>query len=331
MSDVSDYIKTHWADIHHSRNQDWKVLQLIGGLFVAFISAKFFLEKGEPTSNNINNVFLTILICFQIIASITGLLIATSHLIIFRSKLSKIIACEKMLDFPTKGIRFDFSFKYGIFGVQQMIMLLYFVIIAFLTTWLQSIWKPLHLASCLLPILIFLVGIVLCIVRHKGRTILEIIFTHRSKKSIPKNPFYANRKDLEDCLSDLSERPLKLIANRLISGENDWEKFEWHFQKGSNGITKDLLVNSKDTFQMSVANEKSKQDHHVHNSTLEIYISDYQMTLSYDSEKEAIIIKSGFLIIPPEIEHKVELQGFTYVLQIKQGNLTINNDKKIIP
>jgi hypothetical protein len=38
MSDAADYIKTQWNNIHHSRNQDWRILQIIGAIFITLIA-----------------------------------------------------------------------------------------------------------------------------------------------------------------------------------------------------------------------------------------------------------------------------------------------------
>jgi hypothetical protein len=146
-----------------------------------------------------------------------------------------------------------------------------------------------------------------------------------------KNPLFANRRDLEACLTALGKRPLKIIANSLYDDELDWKDAKWNFKKDTNGrIRKALLVNRKDSFQLSVANEKSKQDYHIHNSTLEIYISDFPMKLFTSGARTTVIDTCGLLIVPPKIEHKVELHGFAYVLQIKQGKVPIDKDKKII-
>ena len=33
-----EYIKIQWADIHHSRHQEWKALSVIGAVFLAIVS-----------------------------------------------------------------------------------------------------------------------------------------------------------------------------------------------------------------------------------------------------------------------------------------------------
>ena len=38
MKDLVEYIKVQWADIHHTRNADWKVLIIIIGVFYALFN-----------------------------------------------------------------------------------------------------------------------------------------------------------------------------------------------------------------------------------------------------------------------------------------------------
>jgi hypothetical protein len=36
-TNLMEYIKIQWDDIHHSRNQDWKVLAIIAGVFYGLL------------------------------------------------------------------------------------------------------------------------------------------------------------------------------------------------------------------------------------------------------------------------------------------------------
>ena len=37
MVNLLEFIRIQWDDIHHSRNQDWKVLAIIGGAFYVLL------------------------------------------------------------------------------------------------------------------------------------------------------------------------------------------------------------------------------------------------------------------------------------------------------
>lgn len=317
MSDVAEYIKTQWDDIHHSRNQDWRIIQIIGGIFIALVA------KGDMPK-----VYQIGILCVGLIISLIGFYVSIAHFIIFRSKMGKIAECEKMLSFAKRDTNFDFRFKYGRFAVQQMIMVIYVLIISILLTWLIKITTntPLYIAI-ILPGIIFIVGTFLCLSPHAS------FFTNRleksDKNSLPKHPFFAKKEDLETCLNLLKERPLKLIAPELYNDESKWEEERWFFSKeNSNIIDKKVLLNRRDSFQFSIANSKSKQDFHVHKNTLEIYVSDFEIELFLDDNKPSGIKSNGVLIIPPNIPHRVKLEGLTYVFQISQKRARISQDKK---
>jgi hypothetical protein len=318
MSDEADYIKTQWDDIHHSRNQDWRILQIIGALFIALI------VKGDIAQN-----YQIAIAMVGLIISFIGFYVSIAHFIIFRSKMNKIAECEKKLCFATDEPRFHFKFKYGRFGVQQMIMVIYVLIISILLTWLIKTTKNSSLIDAIrIPVLVFIIGTFLCL--FKKALYLTKLLGKPVENSLPKHPFFAKKEDLETCLNSLNERPLKLVAPDLRENESEWEEKRWTFsEENSNIVDKKVLLNRKDSFQFSVANSKSKQKFHVHRSTLEIYVSDFDIELFLKDNEKSSIKSNGLLIIPPNIPHKVRLDGLTYVFQISQKKAEISQDKEI--
>jgi len=150
-------------------------------------------------------------------------------------------------------------------------------------------------------------------------------------------PLIAQKDNLNECLSLLKEKPLKLVANSLYKkfNETKWDNPKWSFTKSKENVTnKNLLPNKDDLFQFSVANERSKQDFHYHEHTYEIYISDAKIEISYMDENSQIIyqeIDDGVLIVPPNLRHKVRLYGFTFVLQASlDGSKGIDADKIMV-
>jgi hypothetical protein len=142
--------------------------------------------------------------------------------------------------------------------------------------------------------------------------------------------FIAEKHDYVECLQCLGTRPLKLIANSLYPNESEWKNMNWTFKSDRRKVkNKKVLLNPKDTFQFSVANKSSKQDYHVHKSTLEIYISDARMEIE-TREAGKTICRKGIVIVPPGIGHRIKLHGTTYVLQLMQKKLPIDMDKIII-
>jgi hypothetical protein len=150
--------------------------------------------------------------------------------------------------------------------------------------------------------------------------------THKKKPHI----FIAEKHDYLECLTYLGTRPLKIIAKSLYPQESEWRDLHWTFKSNRTKVSnKKVLVNAKDTFQFSIANELSKQDYHIHKSTLEIYISDFKMEIE-TREAGKTICKKGVVIVPPRIGHRMKLFGTTYVLQVMQKKIPIDTDKKII-
>jgi FtsH-binding integral membrane protein len=165
MSDVADYIKTQWDDIHHSRNQDWRILQIIGAIFIALIAKADILTDYQIA-----------IIVVALIISFIGFYVSITHFIIFRSKMGKIAACEKKLEFADKDPDFDFKFKYGRFAVQQMIMIIYVLIISILLTWLIKITTTGSLWDAVkIPVFVFILGTFLCLFKKASilRKLLE--------------------------------------------------------------------------------------------------------------------------------------------------------------
>ncbi len=322
MSDVTDYIKTQWDDIHHSRNQDWRILQLIGGVFIALI-----IKAGIPKD------FRIAIVVVGLIISLIGFYVSIAHFIIFRSKMGKIARCEKKLCFAKGETPFDFSFKYGRFAVQQMIMIVYVLIISILLAWLiilitdskslAELLKSPELAF--IPVLVFIIGAFLCL--FDKASILTKLFQKPDKNSFPGHPFFAKKEDLENCLNEMDTRPLKLIVPKRYKDESEWKEECWSYEVKNSKVVNKVLVNKKDSFQFSVANSQSKQDYHVHKGTIEIYVSDFDIELFLEKNKEPHLKSNGVLIVPPNIPHEVKLSGLTYVFQISKKKFRISEDK----
>lgn len=156
-----------------------------------------------------------------------------------------------------------------------------------------------------------------------------------SKIQTPKFPLIAELNDLANCLNQMGERPLKLIANKVYKkfNETEWNVPKWSFAQ-DDGIIEDkkLLPIVDDTFQFSIANSKSKQDFHVHNNIFEIYASysKIEISLARDKKrKETMQVSNGILIVPPCVVHKVKLYGLTFVFQASTKGYKVHEDKEI--
>ena len=149
----------------------------------------------------------------------------------------------------------------------------------------------------------------------------------------PKFPLAAEFSDLKDCLKQMGERPLKLVAEKVQKRlkESPWNVPRWTFAQDDGIITdRKLLSNEEDSFQFSMANEESKQDFHVHDKTFELYVSDSRIEIAYlnGDREESMSVSNGVLIVPPVIEHKVKLYGISFVFQASTKGHKVHHDKK---
>jgi len=146
VTDLMEYIRIQWTDIHHTRNQEWKVLVIIVGIFYA-------LFKISPTDIWLH-VAITIL---GLIACGMGIYMNLAHWLIFYSKMQGIAACERKL-----GIEANF-FKPPL-PVQGLILLVYFFIASILSGWLIWLLVKNHWISFITFIVCFLVGFIVSLI-----------------------------------------------------------------------------------------------------------------------------------------------------------------------
>ena len=120
-SDLMEFIKTQWADIHHSRNQEWTIIGLIG------ISLYLFSQATDLASQ-ITAIGIGIATC------VVGIVISIKHWALLFAKARMINICQEELGIKIKYFRSPLFLR-----VQGMIIVLYFLIISALfglLTWL---------------------------------------------------------------------------------------------------------------------------------------------------------------------------------------------------
>jgi len=146
MVDLMEYIKIQWADIHHTRSQDWKVLVIILGVFYALfnVSPKYLWL----------HVAITI---FGLVACGMGIYMSLIHWLIFYSKMRVIAACEEKL-----GIKANF-FRPPL-PIQGLILLIYFFIASIFSGWLMWLLLEKVWISFVTFIICFLIGFIICII-----------------------------------------------------------------------------------------------------------------------------------------------------------------------
>jgi len=120
---VMEYMRLQWQDIHHSRNQDWKALLIILGVF----SALFHLNGKDFQSRDTFLVQLLISVA-GLCAGVIGIRVALAHWWLLRTKLKVIRDCE-----GAAGIRAQFPPTR--IHVQEMILFTHVLVAGVLAGW----------------------------------------------------------------------------------------------------------------------------------------------------------------------------------------------------
>jgi hypothetical protein len=317
-----EYIRLQWADIHHSRQQEWKALAAAAGIYLAM--AQIDLPEAQPALDAAlgARIFLGLL---GFLSAFLGACISWQHHTAFLHKISVISKLERQI-----GIQYPI--RSNLFPVQILLFLLFGGICsAFLGMTLGYAVEAvggdtLRFWAYGVGVVVFLAGFLrFAYVRRREATKDRSYgFTH---------PFYAEMADLEHCLEFLGDVPLKLVVEGTLDRpgirEVPWESPRWTWQSDYETITKAVLLNQRDVFQFSLANASSKQDWHRHNDIFEIYASDRRMELEYGEPgtEEKVRVNQGVLIVPPEVRHKVELNGSTLVFQATLAGQGLGGDK----
>ncbi len=122
MPDLMEFIKIQWADIHHSRNQDWKFLAIMVGIFYAL----FYTIDNIPLQEIITilGVLISSMCCYM----------SYAHWLIFYSKKRIIETCEKEL-----GIYLSLSTS--VFPVQGLLFFIYFFLASIFLNYLAYLFE----------------------------------------------------------------------------------------------------------------------------------------------------------------------------------------------
>jgi hypothetical protein len=146
---LMEYIKVQWTDIHHTRNQEWKVLVIIIGIFYAL-----FKVNPEHRWLHVAITFLGLIACGM------GIYMCLVHWGIFWSKRLVIKACEEKLGIYVR-------FYKSPFPIQGLILLIYFFIVSILLGWL--IWLLLGeiLISFITFSICFLASLIICAIAKR--------------------------------------------------------------------------------------------------------------------------------------------------------------------
>lgn len=313
-----EYIKLEWADIHHSRQQEWGALVVIAGIFYAIAQ----IDPNYPDNPLEAKILLALLGAF---CAFLGAWVCWQHHEILQQKTLVIVQLERQIgiQYPTRDVWFPVQILlFWLFG--GICCTFIGLTLAYLAKSYE--YKQLINWAYAIALVLFVFGFLgFAVYRRKiAKKHVSYGYTH---------PFHAELNDLESCLNALGEIPLKLIAgeiyNRSTVKEVVWKNPKWEWTPKGDEVKKYVLLNRRDAFQFSLANANSKQDWHMHANTFEIYVSECRIEIGYiENNKEMKLETSrGVLIVPPNIHHKVKLSGITYVFQAMLSGRRLGLDK----
>jgi hypothetical protein len=316
------YISLQWADIHHSRQQEWKALAVIAGIFYAIAQVDL------PQTEGLVAKFL--LGAVGILSASLGACISWQHNTIRLDKFSVISRLERQI-----GIQYPM--RTVLLPVNVLLFLLFGGICSvFVGITLGYVVELGHRKD--LQIWAYGAGVVF-LAGFFAFAVIRRLKAVRIQSYGFKHPFCAEMQDLEQCLASLGPVPLKLVVGGTLDRngirEEPWVSRKWTYRRSDGSIIKDVLLNRRDVFQFSLANASSRQDWHYHNSTFEVYVSDDAINLAYEEpgtegKQQTLRVNRGVLIIPPEIPHKVSLSGNTFVFQAMLAGPGLAGDKFLV-
>ena len=88
------FIGTEWADLHHSRIQEWSALGVVAGLHVAFLEV---LRIVEPWKNSDHGPLWVVAAWVVIFSAVNGILMTCRHRHLFEKKIGWIRKAETRL------------------------------------------------------------------------------------------------------------------------------------------------------------------------------------------------------------------------------------------
>lgn len=144
-----EIIKDEWADIHHTRNQEWTSLAIIGGIiYILFQAENLCLQQAIAG--------LGIIVC------ILSILMSFRHWLLFKTRIKIILLLQEEV-----GIRYKFH-EYALkIPVQSIIFTFYSLLTSALTGYLVYLfWSRVWLAIFIF-FYIFILGISLCLLAHE--------------------------------------------------------------------------------------------------------------------------------------------------------------------
>ncbi|MGH9921052.1 MAG: hypothetical protein ACRD6W_19560, partial [Nitrososphaerales archaeon] len=123
-------------------------------------------------------------------------------------------------------------------------------------------------------------------------------------------------------------RPLRLIVGGKLKDEEDWEDRDWSLDEKGGVPTRQVLVNKRDLFELSVVDAGTRKAASLHRRTSEAYacFSDIQLFWRDTKENFQAVKGPAVVVVSPPFCHAVSASGTTFVLLVSNDGWRIDDD-----
>ena len=141
-------------------------------------------------------------------------------------------------------------------------------------------------------------------------------------------PRTAKISRIESALENLEGSRLRLVAGSESEDEVDWKDRDWSYDERRRAITKkQVLVNKMDGFELSFADETTRQAAHSSERSSESYASSSSIQVFWGGTHVRTQTEAGptVIVAPPSLCHEVKLSGTTCVLRVSDDGLPVED------
>jgi hypothetical protein len=133
---------------------------------------------------------------------------------------------------------------------------------------------------------------------------------------------------IEGALKGLGGRPLRLIVGGKLRNEEDWVDRDWSLDERGGDLTRQVLMNRADRFELQAMNEGAKKAAYAHRRTAEAFatFSDAQVFWRDTKEQFQPVKGPSVTVVSPPFCHAVAPSGMTYILLVSNDGWAIADD-----
>jgi hypothetical protein len=141
-------------------------------------------------------------------------------------------------------------------------------------------------------------------------------------------PKTARVASIERALKKPGARRLRLVVGRKLKDEEDWQDRDWSLDEKGDVVTRQVLVNKRDLFELYVTNENASKSAHAHRRTSEAFacLSDIQLFWKGEREMFQAVKGPALVVVSTPVCHATAPSGTTYVLRVSNDGWGVDDD-----